>query len=170
MKGSSDNSRFTAWALVGQLGLKADVRQLFALGFVFYRVASGRGDNPATLDLLAGARYNGTRTRLTAQNGAGNEHSGDLRDLSWVDAVTGMRFRAPLGSRVTLLGRGDVAGFGSRLTWNLEGGLAIMASRRWTFGAGWRHMDIDYDKGSGSDRRLFAISYDGPRVWLAYSW
>jgi hypothetical protein len=31
-------------------------------------------------------------------------------------------------------------------------------------------MDIDYDEGSGSDRRLYDIAYDGPRAWFAYSW
>jgi hypothetical protein len=43
------------------------------------------------------------------------------------------------------LGRADVAGFGSHLTWNLEGELVLMASPPWTIGAGWRHTDIDYD-------------------------
>jgi hypothetical protein len=157
--------------LVGRLGLKADLKQLFVLGFVSYRVATGGPrDNPGTLDLLAGARYNSTQTGMSAQNGAGNTYGGATRDLQWVDAVLGVRFRAPLVSRVTVLGRGDVAGFGSKLTWNVEGGLAFLASRHWTLGAGWRHMDIDYDKGSGSDRRLFDMVYDGPRAWFAYSW
>ena len=80
---------------------------------------------------------------------AGGGYGGATRDLQWVDAVLGVRFR-PLVSRVTVL--------------------AFLASRHWTLGAGWRHMDIDYDKGSGSDRRLFDMVYDGPRAWFAYSW
>ena len=53
--------------VIGQLNLKADVRQLFTEGFGFYRVASGgRKDNPAHLDLLVGAQvfdlaYDGPR-------------------------------------------------------------------------------------------------------------
>ena len=157
--------------LIGRLNLEADVRQLFTEGFGFYRVASGgREDNPAHLDLLMGARYTGTKTRLSAQGPGGTEFDGASRDLQWVDALAGMKFRAPLGSRVAILGRGDVAGFGSKLTWNLEGDVAVRVSERWALGAGWRHMDIDYDKGSVADRKVFDLAYDGPRAWFSYAW
>ena len=76
----------------------------------------------------------------------------------------------PLGSKLSLLGRTDLAGFGSNLTWNLEGDLAFLASQHSTIGAGWRHMDIDYDAGVGIERRLLDAAYSGPRVWFAYSW
>jgi hypothetical protein len=94
--------------VVGSLGLKADVRQLFTEGFAFYRVAQGgRADNPAHLDVLVGARYTGTRTRLTAQTSAGVQYDGRSQDLDWFDAMAGVKFRAPLGSRVAVLGRGE---------------------------------------------------------------
>lgn len=153
------------------LDYEVDVRQLFSEGFVFYRAASGgRADNPAHLDLLLGARYTGTKTRLSAQSAADVEYDGAFRELSWVDALAGLRFRAPLGSRAAILGRADVAGFGSKLTWNLEGDLAVRASEHWTLGAGWRHMDIEYDEGEGIERKQFDLAYDGPRFWFAYSW
>jgi hypothetical protein len=158
--------------VVGALGLEADVRQLFGEGFAFFRVAhGGRADNPAHLDLLAGARYTDTRTRLTAQTSAGVQYDGRFQDLDWLDAMAGLKGRAPLGSRAAVLGRADVAGFGSNLTWNVEGDLAFMASRHWTVGAGWRYMDIDYDNdGEGVEFRQFQLAYNGPRVWFAYSW
>jgi hypothetical protein len=157
--------------VVGRLNLEADVRQLFTEGYGFYRVASGgRTDNPAHLDVIVGARYTGTKTRLTAKGPEGTECDGNSRKLQWVDALAGVKFRAPLGSRVALLGRGDVAGFGSKLTWNLEGDVAVRVSERWALGAGWRHMDIDYDKGTGADRKLFNLAYDGPRAWFSYAW
>jgi hypothetical protein len=158
--------------VVGSLGLKADVRQLFTEGFAFYRVAQGgRADNPAHLDVLVGARYTGTRTRLTAETSAGVQYDGQYQGLHWFDAMAGLKFRAPLGSRAAVLGRGDVAGFGSNVTWNLEGDLAFMASPHWTIGAGWRYMDIDYDNGGeGIELRQFKLAYNGPRVWFAYSW
>ena len=158
--------------VVGALGLEADVRQLFSEGFAFYRVAQGgRADNPAHLDVLVGARYTGTRARLTAETSAGVQYDGQHQDLDWFDAMAGLKFRAPLGSRAALLGRGDVAGFGSNVTWNLEGDLAFMASQHWTVGAGWRYMDIDYDNGGkGVEFRQFNLAYNGPRVWFAYSW
>ena len=135
-------------AVVGSLGLEADVRQLFGEGFAFYRVAhGGRADNPAHLDVLAGARYTGTRVRLTAETGAGVQHDGQSQDLDWLDAMAGLKFRVPLGARAAVLGRADVAGFGSNVTWNLEGDLAFKASPHWMIGAGCLYMDIDYDNG-----------------------
>jgi hypothetical protein len=161
----------SAAPVVGQLGLEADVRQLFGEGFGFYRVAAGgREDNPAHLDVLAGARFTGTRTRLTAQSPAGVEYDGESRELSWVDAMAGLKGRVPLGSRLALLGRADVAGLGSQLTWNLEGDLAFLAGERWTIGAGWRYMDIDYENDDSALPETFQLAYNGPRVWFAYSW
>ena len=157
--------------VIGKLSLKADVRSTIAEGFVFYRLATGgRGDNPATLDVLAGTRYSDNRTRLTATTDAGIAYDGKFQDLGWWDALAGVKFSAPLGSRLALLGRADVAGFGSKLTWNLEGELAFRASYHWAFGAGWRHLDVDYEKGEGLERKVFNIAYDGPMAWLAYSW
>jgi hypothetical protein len=146
--------------------VSADVRLLVTEGLGFYRVVNGdRADNPSHLDLLVGARYVGTSARLRS-----DVLETGKQDLHWVDAVAGLRFRARLGSRVSLLGRGDVAGFGSQFTWNLEGDLAIHLSERWALGAGWRHFDIDYDEGEGSDRKVFGVAFDGPRTWVAYSW
>jgi hypothetical protein len=71
---------------------------------------------------------------------------------------------------VSLLGRGDIAGFGSKFTWNLEGDLAVSLGERWALGAGWRHLDIDYGKGEGGDRKVFGLAFDGPRTWVAYAW
>lgn len=154
--------------VLGPLNLEADMRQLFTEGFGFYRVASGgRKDNPAQFDVVVGARYMGTKTRLTAQGPQGTQYDGDYQDLQWVDALAGLRFRAPLGSRVAILGRGDVAGFGSKVTWNLEGDVAVRASEHWALGAGWRHLDIEYDKGSAADRKVFDLAYDGPRACSA---
>jgi len=154
------------------LGLEADVRQLFGEGFLFYRVAhGGRADNPAHLDVLAGTRYTGTRVRLTAETSAGAQYDGNSQELNWLDAMAGLKGRVPLGSRAALLGRADIAGFGSSLTWNVEGDLAFLVSQHWTIGAGWRYMDIDYDNGeSGVGFRQYQLAYNGPRVWFAYSW
>jgi hypothetical protein len=148
-----------------------DFRQLVVEGTGFYRVASGGGaDNPAYLDVLAGVRYTTSRTQLEADSVGGAQSDTDFQDLDWVDAVAGLKFRAPLGSRLAFLGRTDIAGFGSNVTWNLEGDLGFLASRHWTVGAGWRYMNIDYDEGEGIERKQLDLAYSGPRVWFAYSW
>ena len=36
-------------------------------------------------------------------------------------------------------------------------------------GAGWRYMSIDYAK-AGTERQLFNLQFNGPRVSAAYAW
>ena len=152
--------------VAGQLEASVDVRQVIFEGVGSYRAYhGGRTDNPAFVDVLAGARYYGTKTRLQS-----SLEDSEARTINWVDAVAGIRFHAPLGARFSLLGRGDIAGFGSELTWTLEGDLAARLGERWLVGAGWRHMDIEYDKSDSDRHTRFDIAYDGPRLWLAYSW
>ncbi len=152
--------------LGGQADLHVDIRQLVTEGFAFYRVRhGGRSDNPSYVDVLAGARYFGTSTQL--ENDALETSK---QTLSWVDGLAGLRFRAPLGAKFALLGHGDVAGFGSDFTWTLSGDLVFRVSDRWHLGAGWQHLDIDYDSGEDRDRKRFDLVYDGPRVWGAYAW
>ena len=160
----------TGVPVLDQLGLETTVKSTTVEGVGFYRVATGgRKDNPAGLDVLVGARYYGTSAQLNATLQTGADPSSTKQTFSWVDALAGVRFRAPLGSRATFIGRGDIAGFGSKFTWNVEGDLAARVSDHWTMGAGWRHMSIDYDKG-GTDSKIFKLAYDGPRAWFAYAW
>jgi len=152
--------------VAGALDANVDFRQLIVEGVGFYRAwHGGRSDNPAFVDVLAGARYNGTRARLQS-----SIEDTDFKTINWVDALAGVRFHAPLGARFSLLGRGDIAGFGSSLTWTLEGDLAARLGERWLVGAGWKHMDIEFDKEESTRRKLVDIAYDGPRLWFAYSW
>ena len=155
--------------ILGQLDLRADMESLIGEGVFFYRVATGQ-DNAAFLDLLGGVRVIDTSTTLKATAPPGGTLTSEP-DLGWVDGLVGGRVRVPLGSpRVGLTGRGDVAGLGSKITWNLAGGLYFELRRHWALGAGYRHMDIDYDKGQGLDRKMFKLAYDGPDFWIAYSW
>jgi hypothetical protein len=156
--------------LLGQLGLDTTVKSSTVEGLAFYRAASGGPkDNPAGLDVLVGARYYGMSAQLNGTLPTGSGVSSEKETFSWVDGLVGLRFRAPLSSRFTLIGRGDVATFGSKVTWNVEGDLAAHFSEHWTAGLGWRHMSIDYDE-AGTDRKLFNLAYDGPRTWFAYAW
>ena len=152
--------------LEGQLGLEVDMRMLIAEGYAFYRVAhGGAAANPSFVDVLAGVRYFGTSAQLEA-----DALESGKRRLDWVDGMAGARFGLPLGSKVALLGRGDIAGFGSDFTWSVSGDLATRVSDRWTLGLGWRHMDADYDKGDGLNPSVLNVTLDGPRLWAAYAW
>jgi hypothetical protein len=152
--------------VLGQLGLEADVRQLVLEGIAFRRVATGgKPENGAYLDVLAGARYFATSARLR-----GSRFDTTRQTLDWVDALAGVRFHVPLGSRLGLSARGDVAGFGSDVTWNARAELGVRLSQRWMTGLAWRWTKVDYDEGEGADRRLFDMTYNGPLAYVGYTW
>jgi hypothetical protein len=156
--------------ILGLLDLRADVRQLTAEGFGFYRVISGGREQKGHLDLLLGLRYTETRTRLEATGIGGANLEGTQRTLDWLDLMGGARFRLPLGARAGLTGRGDLAALGSDLTWNALAGLDVALGRRFATGAEYRWLDIDYDSGEGVERRILNLRYSGPYLWFAYSW
>lgn len=153
---------------LGLVGITADVRQLIGEGLGFYRAATGGRGEAGYVDLLAGLRYTGTRKRLIDREGT--ELPGTKIALNWLDAMAGARFHLPLGARAGLTGRADLAGFGSDLTWNLQGGFDLALGRRWAAGAEYRWLDINYDSGAGVQRELFDVRYSGPYVWFSYSW
>ena len=158
-------------AIQGRLDLEATVKEFQTDALGFYRLASGgRKDAPTVLDVLVGMRFYANSAQLNATFQVGDEIAGDKRTLNWVDAVTGLRFRTPLGSRFELLSRADAAFFGSKITWNLTGDLAFKLSPRWSLAAGWRYMDIDYDKGEGRDRKLYQVAMSGLRLGVGYAW
>lgn len=145
---------------------EVDMRQFAGEAVGFYRLhrSAGKGA-PGYVDVLAGARYNEVSSRLQ-----GADFEGTKRSLSWVDGLVGMRFAAPLGEKWALSGRGDVAGFGSQLAWQLEGDLWFHLSPRWAISAGYRYIDTDYDKGTGTDRKVWKIVNQGPLLSAVYGW
>ena len=156
-----------ACSVLGRFEPEVDVRQLVFEAGGFYRLHSGEQTEgtPAFVDVLAGVRYNGMRSRL---EGTGFE--GTARSFDWVDGVVGVHFAAPLGTKVTLDGRGDVAGLGSDFSWQLQGNLWFNPSPRWAIGAGYRYYDVDYDEGSGLDRKIYKVATQGPALAFVYGW
>jgi hypothetical protein len=153
---------------LGLVGVTADVRQLIAEAFGFYRAAIGGRAEAGYVDLLAGLRFTDTQKKLTDPDGT--ELPGTALGLNWLDAMAGARFRLPLSARVGLRGRADVAGFGSDLTWNAHSGFDLALARRWAVAVEYRWLDINYDAGQLLQRDLFDVRYSGPYVWFSYSW
>lgn len=152
--------------VVGVLDLGVDQRQLTVEGYGFYRLANeARSEKPAFLDLLVGVRYSGTSARLTS---ASSDLESSKRTLDWVDAVLGLKGYAGLGRKWGLSGRADIAGFGSDFTWQVAGELTFRPSTGFVLGLGYRYMDVDYDKGTGTDRKLYSIAYKGPQIRLTF--
>jgi hypothetical protein len=157
----------TSGPILGQLDPQADLRQLTTEGFVFYRLAKGGrvARNQGFADLIVGTRYYGIRSQIK-----GDSFEGTKRTFGFVDGLIGLRGYAPLGSKWGLRARADIAGFGSKVTWNLEGDLGVLLSERWTIDAGYRYLDIDYDKGQGLDQKTYKMKTKGPVLTVRFAW
>ena len=156
--------------ILGQLNLEADVRSALVEGLVSYRAATGGSGGGAWLDVIGGVRYVGTSSQLKGSLPDGSDLSATKQTIDWVDGLVGARFHVPLGSRLGLHGRGDVAGFGSRFSWNLLGGVDVALGQRWALGAGYRHLDVDYDKENAGERQLYKVKYDGAYAFVSFAW
>jgi opacity protein-like surface antigen len=84
----------------------------------------------------------------------------------WVEPFIGGRIICDLNDKMAINVRGDVGGFGigsaSRLTWNFVAGVDYKLSKKVSFDAGYRILDIDYSRGSGSDKFAADARLEGP--------
>jgi hypothetical protein len=114
------------------------------------------------LDLAGGLRGYSLMARLELNEGslAGRETSGSQL---WLDAVAAARAVAHLGERWDLYLHADVGGGGSNLTWQLIGAAGYDFSWGGLF-AGWRHLAVDYEKGSFK----LDIALSGPIVGAVF--
>ena len=120
-----------------------------------------------SLEVLAGGRYNYLKAEVDIFGLLDAKRSQD-----WVDPMVGARATAKLTEKFSLRVRGDIGGFGigsaSDFAWNVVAFLGYQLSRRITLGAGWRVLDIDYEKGSGRRRFEYDVTTSGPVVGLAF--
>ncbi len=150
----------------GRIEVEADIRMLLAEGFAFRRLGTfGESGKRGFADVLVGARLVGNRSELTL-----NDLERPRRTIDWVDAMLGLRAGLPLTTRLGLTVRGDIAGFGSEFSWQLQGLLTFNISDRWIIAAGYRHLDLDYDQGEGLARELFSARMSGPLFGFQYAW
>ena len=89
---------------------------------------------------------------------------------SWIDPLVGLRYAAPLGGKWTLIAKGDVGGFGvgSDFSWGATALAAYQVSEHANLLLGYRHIDVDYDDGSGADRFLWDVWEGGPTAGFAW--
>jgi hypothetical protein len=149
------------------LDASVNLRQYIGEGFGFYRVAQGRGPIPWTVDFLGGVRYWDTNTRLQT-----SVTDGSGKTVNWVDGFGGLRFELPITSGLSVLGRGDVGAGGAKLDWSASGDLAFCLGKGWVMGAGYKTLNVDYDKQGATplERRKYDLVYKGPRAWIAITW
>ena len=113
------------------------------------------------LDVLAGARLWSVDSRLAF--GAGLLPALSVSDdETWVDPVIGVKGQHGLNERFFVKGWGMIGGFGasSDFMWDVFGGLGYQVNDRFSTTLGWRHIGVDYSKGSF----LFDVDIDGPMI------
>jgi len=154
---------------VGTEEVDIDSKCTFIEAGGYYRVAASAIEElevkVATLDLLVGGRYWDIDSKIDFPA------SPDVRGgEEWVDPIVGLRLVAS-DPTVGLSGlvEGDIGGFGagSDLTWNVTTLLGWRFFEEATLWLGYRVLDVDYDKGSGTGQFEFDAVMSGPTAGCA---
>ena len=80
------------------------------------------------------------------------------RSRGWVDGAGGIRGKTHLTPRLFLTGEDDVGGGGSNFSYQLFGGVGVLVGKRYVLIAGYRDLDVNYNK----DGFLFDNALHGP--------
>jgi len=115
--------------------------------------------NGSSVDAMAGIRFWHLNTRLLFTAGISPEVEAD-RSKNWVDGLAGLRGRAYVSKNIFVLGRGDVGGGGSDLTYQLIGGGGLTFRERFSFLLVYRYLHVNYDR----DNFLFDVGIKGPAI------
>ena len=163
--------KLSAGGAVGPFSTTAEiVSELTIIEFgALYRLAEGEA---WSFDVLAGGRY----FNVTAEVDVFFPIIGVAIDVDksrdWIDPIVGGRYKRDLTEKLSFLISGDIGGFdvgnSSELTWNILSVLGYNFSPKTTLWFGYRHFDIDYEDGSGSDLFALDVAFSGPIVGLQW--
>jgi len=113
---------------------------------VAYRVAEG----VTATDVFGGLRYNKIEANADINGSlfALSRTVSRSGDKGWVDPYVGLRIQHPIVARWTLIGYGDIGGFGlgSDFTWQVAVGARYDFSKTISGKFGYRYLSVDYDK------------------------
>lgn len=115
------------------------------------------------LEVLFGGRYMDLSTTLDFDVLADKD-----ADKSWVDAMAGLRVKAPMGEHWRWFLRGDIAGFGSDLTLNGETAFLWDATDHFSLAMGYRYLSVDFDDGSGPGDLELNLQLYGPELGFVF--
>ena len=119
------------------------------------------------VDAFAGARLMYADTSIDISPGVVLPGASVGDDKAWVDPIIGLKCRWRFAEHWSVLGYGDVGGFGaaSDLTYQLTGVVAYHFNDRWAVQAGYRYFAVDYES---SGFKLDAEMH-GPIVGLTFA-
>jgi len=123
-----------------------EMKQTMLAAAAAYRTVEGR----SPVDVIGGLRY--IKLEASADiNASFFALTGTVSrsaDKGWVDPYIGVRIQHPIADRWTLLGYGDIGGFGvgSDFTWQAIVGVNYDFSKSVSGKLGYRYLSVDYDK------------------------
>jgi len=156
---------------------EVDLRQTIVDIGLAYRLIQepvGRdGDQSLTLESLGGVRYEYLKQEAELNVIAGPFAAGTTigGDEEWVEPFVGARLTWGITKTFAAAIRGDIGGFGigsaSDLTWNLLAGVDWQFRKNMSLKAGYRILDIDYERGSGTSTFGLDAQMKGPILGLS---
>lgn len=122
------------------------MKEMVLAAAVAYRTVEGR----SPVDVIGGLRYVKLEADADIQ-GSFFAQTGTVAgsgDQDWVDPYIGARIQHPINDRWTLVGYGDIGGFGigSDFTWQVSAGANYNFSKTVSGKFGYRIFDVDYDR------------------------
>lgn len=150
---------------MGPIKVDVELDYVVTEALVAYRIAP-------KWDLLGGVRYWSMDADIDIQ---GPPPSVD-EDEDWIDIIVGARFFADISQKWSFMGRADIGGFdvgeSADSTWNVAALFFRDFGRKGNkqFVAGYRILDVDFDKGSGASRFAFDMEQSGPVFGLNFQW
>lgn len=171
------NGSFQGRRGITSFALDADARMGMADFGLAYRIVEQQfGDNneqKLTFEPYGGLRYAYLRQKIDLNvtiAGVGSIGTTLGGSEDWVEPFVGGRILWDLNDKMAINFRGDAGGFGigsaSKLTWNLMAGIDYNLSENMSLQAGYRILDIDYSRGSGSNKFAFDAQTKGPIIGL----
>jgi opacity protein-like surface antigen len=127
-----------------------------------------------TFEPYGGLRYGYLRQKIDlnvtiAGVGSVGAKLGDSED--WVEPFIGGRIRWDLNDKWAIDFRGDAGGFGigsaSDLLWQVALGIDYKMSEKTSLVAGYRYLELDYSRGSGSSEFGIDMEAQGPYLGLS---
>ncbi|HTE32715.1 MAG TPA: hypothetical protein VK666_20180 [Chryseolinea sp.] len=91
---------------------------------------------------------------------------------TWADPIIIVRSQGKIQDKWLLQFRGDIGGFGiaSDLTWQIQANVGYQFSKLVNASIGYRVLDVNYDKGDGTERFMYDIATSGPVLRVGFSW
>ena len=120
-------------------------------------------------EVLAGGRY--FRQDVDINLSSGGPGVGASGTADWIDPVVGVAFATSLSDKWSFQVMGDIGGFGvgSDLTWQAWANFDWRFSKLASLALGYRHLDWDYNEGSGATRFSYDAYLTGPTIGVTFN-